>query len=81
MNQDKQEILFKEINTVLEGRHSEDVTVRDLEDMKYLKMVLKETLRLHTIVTSQTRVINSDMEVGGYFIPKGVKFNTSNSNR
>jgi len=72
VNQDVQETLFCEVDRVLEGRQGADVTADDLNEMKYLKMVLKETLRLHNIVTSQTRVIDNDMEIGGYFIPKGV---------
>ncbi len=72
MNRDVQETLFCEVDRVLEGRQGADVTADDLNEMKYLKMVLKETLRLHNIVTSQTRVMDNDMDIGGYFIPKGV---------
>ena len=44
-NEEAQEELFKEINTIV---HKEKIiTVEHLEKLKYLKYVLKETLRLN----------------------------------
>lgn len=39
--------------------------------MKYLERVIKESLRLRTPVPAIGRVLNEDIEIGEYKIPKG----------
>jgi len=46
-------------------------TVEDLDKMKYLNKVFKESLRIRPPVPQVTRVTEEDTELGGYIIPKG----------
>ncbi|XP_022857347.1 premnaspirodiene oxygenase-like [Olea europaea var. sylvestris] len=45
----------------------------DLQKLKYLKMVIKETLRMHTLVPLVPRASRKDSEINGYFIPANAK--------
>jgi cytochrome P450 len=47
------------------------VTSADLDDMHYLRMVVKETLRLHPPGPMIHRACQEDCQVMGYDIPKG----------
>lgn len=43
----------------------------DLQGLKYLVQVIKESMRIYTPVSSTMRLAHTDLEVGGYLIPKG----------
>ncbi|XP_070548934.1 1,25-dihydroxyvitamin D(3) 24-hydroxylase, mitochondrial-like [Ptychodera flava] len=62
-----QESLFREIeNAVPVG---ETPTYEHVNQMPYLKAILKETLRLYTPTVTISRVLNKDVVIGGYQIP------------
>jgi cytochrome P450 len=58
----------EEIQTVLQGSAP---TGRDLTKMTYLDWVVKETLRLYPAVWLHGRVAKEDVEIDGWFLPKG----------
>lgn len=72
LNQDMQEKLYQEIvSKVGKDKSVVEITESDVENMEYLKAVVKETLRRHP--PSQFMLSHSattDTELGGYFIPK-----------
>lgn len=70
-NQDKQEKLFQEISSVLEK--DELPSSKTLTKMPYLKACFKESLRLFPVLSALTRTIPTDMEIKGYYLPKGTQ--------
>nr|AIW79956.1 cytochrome P450 CYP301B1 [Nilaparvata lugens] len=70
-NQDKQEILVKEIDRVVPG--DAKLTSKMLDEMKYLRACIKETLRMYPVVIGNGRLVTNDIVLGGYLIPKGVQ--------
>ncbi|CAA2983193.1 premnaspirodiene oxygenase-like [Olea europaea subsp. europaea] len=60
-----------EVREIFKGREIIDDT--DLQKLRYLKMVIKETLRMHTAVPLLPRASTKDSEVNGYFIPANAK--------
>ena len=65
-----QDKLYEEINQVV-GQSSE-ITEEHLNKLKYLKCVVKESLRLHSSVPANSRILTEDTKIGDYLIPKGV---------
>ncbi|KAL0037109.1 hypothetical protein WJX79_000879 [Trebouxia sp. C0005] len=51
-----------------------DMQYEDLGRLTYLNAVIKETLRMYPAGPSTDRLAHRDMQVGGYFIPKGTIF-------
>ncbi|RZF38821.1 hypothetical protein LSTR_LSTR000524 [Laodelphax striatellus] len=70
-NQDKQEILVKEIDKVVPG--DSKLTSKMLDELKYLRACIKETLRMYPVVIGNGRLVTNDTVLGGYMIPKGVQ--------
>ena len=55
----------------LYGEAAKRVSYEDLGDMPYLTAVIKESMRIASIITSITREAPRDMTILGYRIPKG----------
>lgn len=70
--------LEAEIESVV-GRE-EPPTVKTVHKMPFLKNCVKETLRIYPVTLSTSRTMDKDIELDGYFIPKGtnVGFNFYN---
>jgi Cytochrome P450 len=69
-NQVVQEKAYQEVAIILSGESQ--VTHANLQDMKYLEMVIKETLRVHPSVPLIGRILSEDTELGGVMVPKGI---------
>lgn len=57
-----QEKVCDELHEIFEGDKERAATYKDLQDMKYLEMVIKESLRLYPPVPMYNRVLDSDVE-------------------
>ncbi|XP_046394231.1 probable cytochrome P450 49a1 [Ischnura elegans] len=70
-NQGKQEILFQELKRVLPKK---DTPFNDerLEEMRYLKAVIKESMRVMPIVSANSRNTVKEVVISNYRIPVGV---------
>jgi len=66
---DVQERVFQEIQEVI-GDH-DVLTTEMLNQLKYLDMVLKESLRLYPSVPGIGRVLTDDIDINGVVVPKG----------
>lgn len=67
MNIDQQQLLLKELETL---EDNEDYTMKDVARLKYLDAVLKETLRLSTVIPIIGRSLEKDLKIGDYVVPK-----------
>lgn len=70
--------LAAEIESVI-GREAPP-TVKTVHKMPFLKNCVKETLRIYPVTLSTARLMETDIELDGYFVPKGtnVAFNFYN---
>jgi cytochrome P450 len=68
-NPEVQEKLYKEIKEVVGD--CKEVTDSMIEQMKYLKACIKESLRINPTVNGTTRTTEHDIVLSGYRIPKG----------
>lgn len=68
-NPDKQATLFNEIKVVLPSHGK--VSDADLQNMPFLKAVVKETLRLHPVFNETIRTLPEDLVISGYKLPAG----------
>jgi cytochrome P450 family 4 len=70
---DVQQKAYDEIISILGSKgHNVALTHSNLQDMKYLEMAIKETLRLHPSVPVIGRNLTEDTEIGGVMVPKGI---------
>lgn len=69
-NLEKQEILREEIRQILPHKSSK-LAVNNIGNMPYLRACIKESIRLYPIGPGTVRRTNQDLEIDGYFIPKG----------
>jgi cytochrome P450 len=66
--------LVAEIDTALEGRAP---TIRDLPNLPYTEMVVKESMRIYPAVSGVNRKTLEDVNIGGYFVPKDTEISVS----
>lgn len=71
-NPDKQDILREEVLKVLPDRGTQ-LTTDSLNNMPYLRAVLKEAMRLNPVIAGNARTTGRDVVLGGYQVPKGVE--------
>ncbi|XP_025192988.1 cytochrome P450 4C1 isoform X3 [Melanaphis sacchari] len=71
-HQDVQNKVFEELQSIfLNGDHNRTPTYRDFQQMKYVEMVIKETLRLFPPLPFLGRRLNEDIKIGEYMCPAG----------
>lgn len=72
LHPEKQRKVQKELDEIFQGDTERDITTGDLTRMKYLEFCVKESLRLYPSVPLIGRILDSDLVIDGYTIPKGV---------
>ena len=72
-NQESQNKLHEEVDSVLNKDRAIDT--KSLEQMPYLKAVIKETLRLYPVAIVTNRVIPNPVVLSGYEVPAGMTVN------
>jgi cytochrome P450 len=58
-----QEKVYEEMTAIFEGSDRRP-TKEDLEQMRYLERVIKETLRLYPSASSMSRITETDLQIG-----------------
>ncbi|XP_037039616.1 cytochrome P450 4d1-like isoform X2 [Bradysia coprophila] len=66
-----QQKCFEEIRNVLGDDRSKTVSCNDLNNLPYLDLVIKETLRLFPSVPVMGRMLSEELTLGNFTIPKG----------
>ena len=66
-----QERCRKEIRNVLKDRESDRIEWEDLNQLNFLTMCIKESLRIYPPVPDIFRTNSEDFSINGYLIPKG----------
>ncbi|PSN53242.1 Cytochrome P450 4C1 [Blattella germanica] len=69
-HQDIQDKVVEELKDIF-GDSDRPPNYQDLQEMKYLEMVIKETLRLYPSVPFYGRKLTEDLEIDGYTLPTG----------
>nr|AVL92870.1 CYP450 [Locusta migratoria] len=68
---DVQEKAYSELIDIFGEDTQRSPTTQDLNNMKYLEMVIKESQRIYPSVAFIGRTLTQDVAVGGYQLPKG----------
>ncbi|GFT86254.1 cytochrome P450 4V2 [Nephila pilipes] len=68
---DIQNKVHEELDSIFGGDVQRPATEYDLKEMKYLKCIIKETLRMYPPVSLVERCVTRDTTLCGYQIPKG----------
>ncbi|XP_069680223.1 cytochrome P450 4C1-like isoform X2 [Periplaneta americana] len=71
LHPDIQDRVYQELRNIFQDS-DRSPTPKDLQDMKYLQMVIKETLRFFQIAPVIARYVPQDFELGHHKIPAGV---------
>ncbi|XP_072396492.1 cytochrome P450 4d2-like [Diabrotica undecimpunctata] len=70
-NPEVQKKLYNEIVDILGNDKNMDLTISNLNDLKYLDIVVKEAFRIYSPVPLIERKIVEDMDLDGITVPKG----------
>ncbi|KAK5646952.1 hypothetical protein RI129_005416 [Pyrocoelia pectoralis] len=71
-NPDIQLAAVEELRRIFDDDNERASTYQDLQEMKYLEMVIKESLRLYPPVPTFSRVLKEDVAFNGAILPKGL---------
>ncbi|XP_026462136.1 cytochrome P450 4C1-like [Ctenocephalides felis] len=71
LHPDVQKKVHEELDEVLGPVTDELITTRELSQLRYLEMVIKESMRLYPPVPGISREITEDVKVGEHLIPAG----------
>jgi len=63
-----QKRLYDEVSSVIPS--GERCTYQHLQHLPYLKAIIKEVLRMYPVAGASTRVLNDDLVLAGYRVPK-----------
>lgn len=69
-----QQKVFDEVRSVFGDDKERSVTIRDLNELKYLECVIKESMRLYPPVPLIGRYLDEDIEIRGKRLPAGCNF-------
>lgn len=69
-NPEKQATLQEELDRVIPDK-SKPITKEQMEELKYLRACIKETMRIMPIIPCNFRDAGKDQVIGGYQVPKG----------
>lgn len=70
LHQDVQEKAYQEVKEIF-GSENAEFTLDTLNELRYLEQVIRETMRLFTVVPFICKTNTIDIELDGHVIPKG----------